>query len=386
MSPDLPVLARDRGTPLFVYDGVAVQERIEAVRAAFEGEVDLLYATKANSHPDLLTRMAPRLDGADVTSSGALRAAVESGFAGPTVQFTSPGKSESDLTAALEAGASVVIGCSGEALDLATLAVERGLDPASLPVLARVNPRERIHAFRSAAGGVPSPFGIPEEDVDHELSAVRATGLRPRGLHVHRGSQCTSATAFSKHVDQTLALAEDLHSRHGLPLHINLGGGLGVAPQGSPQLPLESLGHRVARSLRAFRRAYPSATFAIEPGRYLVAEAGTLLLRVLRRRVVRGTTFIVLDGGIDVFLFATERMRHGPPPPIINLSRPEATVEPVTLVGPACSSEDTLVVGLSLPRVQSGDVLAVGHAGAYAAGASISGFLGRAPAQELVVD
>ena len=386
MKSDLLVLAGEHGTPLVVYNGGAVQRRIKAVHAAFEGEVHLLYATKANSHPDLLSLMAPELDGADVTSAGALEAAVESGFESSRVQFTSPGKNGADLKTALDAGATTVIGCSSESLDLAALARERGIDPASVPVLIRINPQQRIHAFRSATGGVPSPFGIPEEEVAKHLSAVRAHGLRPRGLHVHRGSQCTSATAFSKHVDQVLTLAEELHHKYDLPLHINFGGGLGVAPTDSPRLPLESLGRRVARTLRAFRRAHPLATFAIEPGRYLVSEAGTLLLKVVRRRVVRGTTFVVLDGGIDVFLFATQRMRHGPPPPMSNLSRPDAPSEIVTLVGPSCTSEDTLAVGIPLPHLARGDILALGQSGAYAAGASISGFLGRAPAKEVVID
>ncbi|MCO4771195.1 MAG: hypothetical protein KDA24_14270 [Deltaproteobacteria bacterium] len=384
-------LVEQHGTPLFVYDTDAMVARAEAVYAAFLGEVEVHYATKANAAPEVLRALQPHVAGADVTSVGALRGALEAGFVGAAVQYTSPGKSPEDLEAALKQCATVVLGCVDEAADLVAAATRLGLASADIPTLVRVNPLERIHAFRSPTGGVPSPFGIPEEELDEALPRLSALGLVPRGLHVHRGSQCTSATAFSRHVDATLTLAERLHVEHGLPLHINLGGGLGVAPSGSKELPLESLGRRCARSLRAFRAAHPSATFAIEPGRYLVAEFGTLALRVLRRRTARGTTFLVLDAGIDAFLFASERMRHGPPPPmrVLHSDATETTASTagseatrVTIVGPACTGEDTLVRDAEL-SASPGDVLLVEHAGAYAAGASVRGFLGRDPVREV---
>jgi diaminopimelate decarboxylase len=373
------------GTPLFVYDRSAMREQARAVRAAFEGEAKVLYATKANGHPDVLATLRDVVDGADVTSAGALRAALDAGYPAQGVQYTSPGKSASDLRLALDTGVTVVLGGADEAAELARAAGEAGVAPGDVACMVRVNPHERIHAFRSATAGLASPFGVPEEELDEQMAAILGAGLRPRGLHVHRGSQCTSATAYCKHIDGTLALADRLAERWRIPRHVNMGGGLGVAPEGSEPLPLASLGKRAAGTLRWFRERHPEASFALEPGRYLVAEAGTLLLRVLRRREVRGTTFLVLDGGIDVFLFASERMRHGPPPPITNLTRPHAARETVTLVGPACTSEDTLVADLPLARSAPGDLLAISVAGAYAAGASVSGFLGRDRPREVVV-
>lgn len=266
--------------------------------------------------------------------------------------------------------------------DLAAVVREADRAPGGVPVLVRINPAETIQAFRSATGGV-SPFGIPEEEASAALAELRALGLRPKGLHVHRGSQCTSASAYLRHVTSTLDLAERLWSSEGEGPHVNFGGGLGVA-SASEALDLTSLGRRAAKALRRFRAAVPGATFAIEPGRYLVSEAGSLVLRVLRRREVRGTTFLVLDGGIDVFLYACERIRHGAPPPIRVLDpRSEAQPRLVTLVGPACTAEDTLARDLPLAAAP-GDLLVVEHAGAYAAHMSIRGFLGREEAREVV--
>lgn len=300
-------------TPRFVYSRERIEAQVERVRTAFEGEVELLYASKANGHPDVLGVLRDRVDGLDVTSAGALRAGLAAGFPGEAVQWTSPGKSRADLRLAVDAGATVVVGCVDEGRELAEVARERGVEVGAVPVTVRINPVERIHAFRSVTGGVPSPFGVPEEDVDAALVALRGWGLRPRGIHVHRGSQCTSAAAWVRHATGTLDLLDRLVRDHGLPPRANLGGGLGV---GVEELDVDSLGRRVAAAARRFRGAHPGARLAIEPGRYLVAEAGTLWLTVLRRREVRGTVFLVLDGGIDVFLFATERMRHGAPPPM----------------------------------------------------------------------
>jgi len=387
--------------------------QVAAVRAAFEGEVALLYASKANGHPDVLATLEPLVDGVDVTSAGALRAAREAGFAGAAVQWTSPGKSRDDLALAVRTGATVVLGGVDEAEDLVDVARAVGGgdgDVGALPVTVRVNPKERIHAFRSVTGGVPSPFGIPEEELGEALARMRDLGLRPRGIHVHRGSQCTSASAWLRHGTSTLDLLDRLVREEGLPPWANLGGGLGVAVEGE-QLDLASLGRRMAAAVRRFRQAHPQAAFTIEPGRYLVSEAGTLWLTVLRRREVRGTVFLVLDGGIDVFLFATERMRHGAPPPMEVVragasrwaevaGRAEAAeersrggvspndpgpTELVTLVGPACTAEDTLARDVPLPRAEPGDRIVIHNAGAYAARASITGFLGRGLARESVV-
>ena len=378
----LSALAEEHGTPLFVYDGASMRARARAVIEAFEGELSVHYATKANAHPDVLDALRGVVAGVDVTSLGAMRLALGMGYSDDAVQFTAPGKSREDLRAAADARVTIVVGCVQEGADLAAVVREADRAPGGVPVLVRINPAETIQAFRSATGGV-SPFGIPEEEASAALAELRALGLRPKGLHVHRGSQCTSASAYVRHVTSTLDLAERLWSSEGEGPHVNFGGGLGVASSGEA-LDLASLGRRAAKALRRFRAAVPGATFAIEPGRYLVSEAGSLVLRVLRRRKVRGTTFLVLDGGIDVFLYACERIRHGAPPPIRVLGqRSEAQPKPVTLVGPACTAEDTLTTDLPLAAAP-GDLLVVEHAGAYAAHMSIRGFLGREEAREVV--
>ena len=334
------------------------------------------FAAKANRTPAVLAALRPALDGLDVTSSGELEAGLTAGFGGASIGVSGPAKDASLLARAVDTGATLSVGSVTEGERLAGVA--RGT-----PVLVRINPGERIHAFRTTTAGGPRPFGIPEEEAARAIEALTAAGLRPVGVHVHRGSQCTSVSALDRHVTSVLDLADRFASVLDLR-HINLGGGLGVARGEMPVLAAQSFGRRTARLIRAFRVAHPGTEFVVEPGRWIAGPAGVLLLRVVDRRPVRGTDFVVVDGGMDAFLFAVDAFRAGPPFPVVNLSRPAATVEQVTLVGPACTPMDRICT-VALPRPEEGDLLAIGQAGAYAAGASVTGFLGRTPPETVVL-
>ena len=373
------------GTPCFVYDVGATVRRVATLRDACGPGVLIRYACKANALPSLVAALRPHLDGADVTSLGELRAALDAGFVGRGLGLTGPGKEPVAVRAIIEAGGEVVVESVEEIAEVAALAAELER-PAR--ALLRLNPSERIHAFRLATGGPGSPFGIAEADLDEAVDALllAAPWVRGEGIHVHRGSQNTSAAGFLRHASDVVRLARRAAAR-GLPVAtINLGGGLGVLPGDGTRLDHEALGKGLRRLHREVEEALPGVRFVLEPGRWLVAEEGTLLLRVQRvlRRDER--VFVVVDGGFDCFLFATEGHRFGPPHPVRNLSRSDAPPQRVTLVGPACTPVDTLAAEIAIPEPRRGDLLALGHAGAYAAGASPRGFLGRRPAREVVLD
>ncbi len=360
-----------QGTPVFAYRPAAVRQRAEQLRQALAGTARIHLALKANHHAPLVAAVRPALDGADVTSEGELQVALDAGFEPADISLSGPAHTPDVLRRAAARGHTLSLNSVDDAV------------PGARSLL-RVNPSERLQAFRSATGGVPSPFGVPEEDLDAALDELATRQCNPIGLHVHRGSQCTSAAALTRHVVSTLDLAHRAAER-GLPLEqINLGGGLGVARGDMPNLDIDSFGRRAAAALRRFEQSWPGVTFVVEPGRWLLAEAGVLLLRVRRRLESRGEVFVVLDGGLDCFLFATDRERDGAPFPVRNLSR-EGPTEAVSVVGPACTARDSLGRH-HLPRCEVGDLIAVEQAGAYALGASPHGFLGRAPPRAVLAD
>lgn len=366
-------LAADHGTPLYVFDGAAARAR--AARLRDELGVLVRFAAKANRTPVVLEALRPAVDGVDVTSEGELEAALEAGFAGTSVSVTGPGKTDGLLQRAAETGARIAIGSVAEARRLALIA-------PGAEVVLRINPSLLVHAFRTRAGGAATPFGLPEEELPGALAELAAVDVRPIGVHVHRGSQCTSVAGWMKHAADVFDITHRLADAIDLRV-VSLGGGFGVARPGMSRLDMGLLGRRLRKAAAAFRAAHEGVTLEVEPGRWIAADAGTLLLRVVDVRRVRGTTFVVLDGGMDAFLFACAWFRKGPPFPARNLSR-RGDAGPVTLVGPACTPMDTLgEVTLALPH--AGDVIAIEQAGAYAAGASLGGFLGRRAIETIVV-
>lgn len=383
-AEDAEAWAADWGTPFYGYQLDGASARIRAIRSALGPDVSVLYALKANPNREIVSALRPYLSGADVASLGELDQALAAGFEGAQLGLTGPGKSAGLLRAAVACGASISVESTDELCQLADLAREMGVRAR---VLLRINPEQRIHAFRIVTGGVCGPFGIAEADLEQAVQiAIREQDvLQCDGVHVHTGSQCTSAPAWYRHAKQTLDLA-DRAQQMGMTLRrVNFGGGFGVLPQIGKVFDLEDLGEKLRPALAKFRAVVePETEFIVEPGRYVMSEAGCFMTRVLRRRISRGRAVVVVDGGFNAFLFATSRFQEGVSPTILNLTRPEAERVPTMLVGPSCTAMDTLGETLEIPDAQPGDLLAVGPAGAYGFSASPHLFLGHSVPAELL--
>lgn len=364
----LESLAGQHGTPLFVVDLAMVRERCERLRAAFPGAV--LFAVKANPHPELLRALVGRVDGLDVASGGELERARSCGWRGEQLSFAGPGKTDAELALAVRAGAVVSVESVRELEVLAALGVRAR-------VRLRVNPATRLQAFRVSLTGQPSPFGIDEEELPAALARLQTHAglLEFDGLHVHPGMQCTSVSGWLTAARVAFDLAEQARATR-----LNLGGGLGVLADA--ELDVATAGAKLRVMLEKFRAATGlPLELLVEPGRWLVGPAGTFLTRVVSEKRSRGTHFVVLDGGIHQ-LFAASGL-VGPRPRVRNLSRPEGTPMRCTLVGPLCTPLDTLGEDVPLPEPRVGDVLAFEHAGAYGPTFSPTAFLGHPPPKEL---
>lgn len=374
------------GTPVYVYDPAVARARVRALRVGPAGP-EVFLALKANSHPALLAALAPDLDGVDVASEGELAVALAAGFPGSGIGVTGPAKTPALLARAVAAGAAVSVESVPELVDLAEVARAAGVRARAL---IRLNPAERIHAFRVATAGLASPFGVPQEDLPEVVAAARAhaDAVDVEGVHVHAGSQCTSDAAWLRHAVRTLDLADALARASGVPPRlVNLGGGLGVPTPGEPGLDVARLMRKLSGAVARFRAVHgPGVRVVLEPGRFIMAEAGVFIARVLRCPVSRGVRFAALDGGLNAFLFAAERFHDGPPPPIRNLTCEDRPVVPVTLVGPSCTPLDTLARDVLLPEPRPGDLLLFEQAGAYGWGASPRGFLLHDVPVELMLD
>lgn len=374
-------------TPLFVYDSAMLTARVAEWRAAMPAEVQLHYAMKANPYAPLLAYMAGLVDGFDVASGGELKSALASGMAAKHISFAGPGKRDRELEAAMVAGATLNLESAGEAARALSIAARLGVTPR---LAVRVNPDFDLKGSGMKMGGGAKPFGVDAAEVPALVRRLIAAGADWQGFHIFAGSQALDAAAIAETQAQTVALAARLADDIGAaPPLVNLGGGMGV-----PYFPSDTavdavaVGAALGETLAERPAVLENSRFAMELGRWLVAEAGVYLTRIVDRKTSHGDTFLVTDGGLHHQLAASGNfgtvIRRNYPIAVANAFG-AAPVATVSVVGCLCTPLDRLGDQVALPYADVGDLIAIFQAGAYGASASPATFLGQGPAREILV-
>ena len=378
------LVAEAGGTPLFVYDRARIVTQVERFRAAFPPEVALHYAVKANPYAPLLTAMSSLVDGFDIASAGELDRV--SGLGQP-ISFAGPGKRDDELAAAVRTGITINLESEGEADRALAIAKQLGLVPN---LAIRVNPPFGLKGAGMKMGGLGSPFGIDHDRVPALIRRLMDAGADWHGLHIYAGSQALHADALADLQRETVALAGSIADEAGhAPPHVNLGGGFGIPYFArDEQLDLESVGASLVKTLENRPNILSDTKFAIELGRWLVGEAGVYLTRIVDRKISRGKTFLVTDGGLQHMLAASgnfgQLLRRNYPV-VIAARFAELPEEESSIVGCLCTPLDLLADEALLPRAEIGDLVAIFCAGAYGLTASPTGFLSQPEAREMLV-
>ncbi|GBU16316.1 MULTISPECIES: type III PLP-dependent enzyme [Methylobacterium] len=390
---DLAALAEAHGTPLFVYDAGIMRARYRALSRALEGFASVDYSVKANPRPEIVRVFREEGAGAEIASGAEFRAALAAGVPPERILFAGPGKSDGDIEATVAGGIGEIHLENRE--EMARVAAAAARAGRVAPVAIRVNPSAAAQGGAMRMGGKASPFGFDEEALDAAVDAVTAEPrLKLSGLHLFAGTQGLSAPTLLAQWAHGLELAARIAARSGRPLAtIDLGGGLGIPYfAGEEPLDLDALRDGLP-PLRERLRADPLLTEArvvLEPGRYLVGEAGLYVVRVRAVKPSRGSRFVIADGGMHHHLAASGNLGQ-----IVKRDFPVAAVvegegaerSPAALVGPLCTPLDTLARAAPLPELAAGDLVAVLQSGAYGLTASPTGFLGHPlPAEVLVED
>lgn len=388
-------------TPFFAYDRQRITDRVAEVRAALGGAVRLGYAVKANPMPAVVQHLAGLVDALDVASAHEMHTALDTGTGPEHISFAGPGKTPQEIRSAVAAGVLIELESETEARRVVAAGEELGVTPR---VAVRVNPDFAVRGSGMRMSGGPQQFGVDAEQVPDLLASLRGTGVEMSGFHVFAGSQNLDAELIAHAqratADLVLALAE--HAP-GPVRYVNLGGGLGI-PYFPKDRPVDLA--RVGESLAAvvadrIAPALPDADVHVELGRYLVGEAGYYVTRVVDRKVSRGRTYLVVDGGMHHQLAASGNLgqvirRNYPvligdrmaPATAPGVDPPATAVDPTeqaTVVGCLCTPLDLLADDVPLPRAEPGDLVVVLQAGAYGLTASPTAFLGHpAPAEVLV--
>jgi len=351
-------VVKDVGSPVYVYSRARILENYQRFDEAFSSLThQVLFAVKANSNGALISLLAKAGAGADIVSLGELFRARRAGVPPNKIVFSGVGKRPDEISAALEAGIAMFNVESAEELQ-AIDRVAASLHKAA-PVAIRVNPDvDAMTHDHITTGKKENKFGIPlQKALPVFQMAARLPRINLLGIHAHIGSQIMTTRPYIETLHRILKLVDTLESQGITLRHLDLGGGLGVRyKQEKPVAPKE-LAKDILKALRSRH-----VSLYLEPGRYLVADAGLLLTRVLYRKATGTKHFIIVDAAMnDLARPALYDAYHAVHP--LQLRRGRGVH--ADIVGPVCESGDYLARQRILPLPEQGDGLAVATVGAY---------------------
>jgi diaminopimelate decarboxylase len=374
-------------TPFYLYSKALVSQRIAELRRQLPASIQLHYAIKANSLPALVNHIAPQVNGLDVASGRELATALASGMDPREISFAGPGKSVSELEAAVEAGVLVNVESMTELRRLAAAGQRLGKTPR---YAIRVNPDFELKSSGMKMSGGPKQFGIDAEQVPGVLAEAAGMPLDFWGFHVFSGSQNLRSDSIVESQQKAVALVQELAvAAPRPPRFINVGGGFGI-PYFPGELPLDvaPIGTNLTALCADVAARWPGAGLVIELGRYLVGEAGIYVARVVDRKVSRGKVFLVTDGGLHHHLAASgnfgQVLRKNYPVVVGNRVQ-GAERERASVVGPLCTPLDLLADNMDLARAEVDDLIVVFQSGAYGLSASPTAFLSHPAPVELLI-
>src|SRR6059036_2224537 len=372
-------IAERVGTPVYVYGANLIRAQYHALHDALQDVPHrICYSVKANGNVGVLKVLKALGAGADIVSVGELRRALAAGFDAASIVFSGVGKTAAELEEAIRVGVGFVNIESSAELDAVIVVARRLKKRASLGI--RVNPdvATETHPY-TKTGEKTAKFGVPYDEV---VSVARRVAAEPlftlRGLAMHLGSQITDVEPYHRGTVKLLELVTALRASGITTIEaLDVGGGLGVRYHNEMAPSPKAFAEAVAPLLKQVGLA-----LVCEPGRYLVANAGVLLTRVLYRKHAGGKEYVIVDAGMSDFVRPSHYNAHHEIIPLTDGAREEETV---SVVGPICESGDFLALDRKVSAVGPGEVLAALGTGAY--GFVMSSTYNQRPrAPEVVVD
>lgn len=367
------------GTPVYVYEEKRILGALRKLRESINVNgitCGILYAMKANSNLEILKILLNNgIDGVDAVSPGEIALALKAGFAPNRILFTGNNLTDEEIDFTIERKVYLNI-------DSLSCLKKVGQKYPGSEICIRINSSIGAgHHSHCITGGSKSKFGIWHTKTREAKQIAKRYGLKIVGLHQHIGSQILEVEVFLKAIDALLKIAKDFPNLN----FLDFGGGLGVPyrPEENP-LDVEKLGKEMLRRFRNFCQIYDqrNATLNLEPGRYLVAKAGYLLVRV--NTVKRGPNGLIFAGVDSGFNHLIQPAMYGSYHEIDNISNSNGPKEKVDVVGNLCESGDKFATQRKISHIREGDLLVIKNAGAYGFSMSSNYNLRPKPAEVLV--
>ena len=377
LSPEqLSGIARQFGTPVYIYHAERIKEQYERLQAAFAAtDAKFFYACKALTNINILRYIKSIGCNIDCSSVNEVQLAVRAGFARENILYTSNNIAFSEIEKAQELGVHINIDSISNLRKFGQKFGHR------YPVGIRLRPNIMAGGnLKISTGHSNSKFGIPLEQIGQVLDIIKETNLFIRDLHIHTGSEIKDVEVFAKGIEVLFDIAQQFPELE----FIDLGGGFKVPyVPGEPGTDIEKLGKKVAEEFSDFEKKHQRHLQVwFEPGKFLVSEAGYFVSTVNVIKESGTTSFIGLDTGLNHLI---RPMFYGSYHGIENISNPGGVLKNYTVTGNICET-DTFAENRTLPEVREGDLLAFYNAGAYGFEMASNYNSRYKPAEVLVLD
>ena len=354
-SAQLITIAETYGSPVYIYDAATIEQQYRKLTSAFENcNAKFFYACKALSNINILQLIHSLGSNLDCVSINEVQLGLKAGFTPQQIIFTPNCVDFSEIEAAKELGVHINID------NMSILEQFGNKFGASYPVCIRINPHIMAGGnMKISTGHIDSKFGISIHQLRHIQRVVKSTGLIVHGLHMHTGSEIKDIEVFIRSLDILLDIAQDFPDL----IFLDLGSGFKVPYQdGDYSTDLITLATRIKETFAAFEDEY-QRTFEIwfEPGKFLVSDSGTLVVKANVVKQTTATTFVGVNSGFNHLI---RPMFYDAYHKISNLSVPDGAERIYTVVGHLCET-DTFAWDRKINEVHEGDYLAFHNAGAY---------------------
>jgi diaminopimelate decarboxylase len=369
-------LAQQFGTPLYVYDGEKIAHQIKTLRNAFsDADIKVKYAAKALTNISILKLIRKHGAGIEVVSLGEVFIAIKAGFTPSEIVFTPSGVDFSEIVEAVEMGLSLNID------NLSTLQKFGEKYKNTYPCGLRLNPHIMAGGnYKISTGHSNSKFGISIYQFQQIMEIVQKHGVLIKGLHIHTGSEIAETDVFIKMAEILFGMAGDFPNLS----FIDFGSGFKVAyKDGDMVTNIYDLGLKLSKTFNDFCLRYGrKLEMWIEPGKYVVSEAGTFLVKTNIVKPTPSVTFVGVNSGLNHLV---RPMMYDAYHHIVNISNPTGSQKIYTVVGYICET-DTFGSDRKIHEVREGDILAMKNAGAYCFSMSSNYNSRLKPAEVLVVN
>jgi len=358
---DFKALAQEYKTPLYVYDFDYMRAQYNELKEAFRGRKSIIaYAVKANSNLSVVKHFAKMGSGADCVSIGEVRRAFLAGIPAYKIIFSGVGKSDDEIREAIERDILYInVESEAELGRVELIAKELG---KSARISIRVNPNidPKTHPYIST-GLHDNKFGVDLESAKRMyIRANNSEHLDPVGIHFHIGSQLTELEPIR---EAAVIVADLVRSLEAIDIELkffDVGGGLGIKYDNETTIAPYDYAQAILSTLTGL-----DMTILCEPGRFLTANAGYFLTKVLYEKQNGNKKFVVVDGAMnDLLRPSLYKAYHE----IEALDKPKEALREVDIVGPVCESGDFFAKDYPLPHLENGDLLVIKSAGAYGFG------------------